>query len=50
MGCYAMNPNDYKDFRPFFKKVLELYHKVNLDTDKHVNDWTIEKIEGVVNG
>jgi len=22
MGCYAMNPNDYDDFYPFFKKVL----------------------------
>lgn len=30
MGCYAMSPSDYDDFRPFFSKALELYHKVDL--------------------
>jgi creatine kinase len=23
MGCYAMNPNDYDEFRPFFASALE---------------------------
>jgi hypothetical protein len=30
MGCYAMNPKDYDEFRPFFAKALEQYHKVDL--------------------
>merc|ERR1711881_804980 len=47
LGCYAMNPSDYDDFYPFFKSVLEKYHKVNLDDTKHVNDWTLAGKEGL---
>ncbi len=28
MGCYACQPSDFDDFRPFFSKVLARYHKV----------------------
>jgi len=47
MGCYALNPNDYDEFRPFFGKALELYHKVDLSTTKHVNNWSLEGVEGL---
>ena len=35
MGCYAMNPKDYDEFSPFFKKALSQYHKVDLNVKKH---------------
>ena len=41
MGCYAMNPNDYDEFSPFFKKALGQYHKVDLNVKKHVNNWSL---------
>ena len=41
MGCYAMNPDDYETFRPFFKKVLADYHKVPED-QKHVMNWSLD--------
>jgi len=47
MGCYAMNPTDYDDFYPFFKAALGKYHKVNLDEKKHVNNWSLEGVEGL---
>ena len=47
MGCYALNPADYDEFRPFFAKALELYHKVDLSTTKHVNTWSLEGVEGL---
>jgi len=47
MGCYAMNPKDYDEFYPFFKKALEQYHKVDLDKKKHVNNWSLEGVEGL---
>ena len=43
MGCYAMNPADYDEFKPFFSKVLAGYHGVAEDA-KHVNDWSIESL------
>lgn len=43
MGCYAMNPSDYDEFKPFFSKVLAGYHGVAEDA-KHVNDWSIESL------
>lgn len=45
VGCYAMNPNDYEEFKPFFKKVLEKYHKVNLDEKHHVTNWDLSNIK-----
>merc|ERR1712088_450601 len=47
MGCYAMQPSDYDDFKKFFQPVLERYHKVNLNEKKHVNDWNLKGVEGL---
>ncbi|MCH9806837.1 MAG: hypothetical protein K0U74_03815 [Alphaproteobacteria bacterium] len=46
MGCYACQPSDYDDFKPFFSKVLARYHKVSEDT-RHVNNWSLDGIEGL---
>lgn len=50
MGCYALNPADYDTYKPFFSKALELYHKVDLTTTKHVNNWSLEGVEGLPEG
>jgi len=47
MGCYAMTPNDYDEFKAFFKPVLEKYHKVNLDEKAHKNNWDLAGMEGL---
>jgi len=47
MGCYALNPSDYDDFKPFFSRALELYHKVDLSTTKHENNWSLAGVEGL---
>lgn len=47
MGCYAMNPGDYDKFKDFFRPVLEKYHKVDLESKKHINDWNLAAIEGL---
>merc|ERR1719313_826294 len=47
MGCYAMNPKDYDEFAPFFKKALSQYHKVDLNVKKHVNNWSLAGVEGL---
>lgn len=47
MGCYANNPGDYDEFKPFFQKALELYHKVDLSKTKHVNNWDLKTIDGL---
>jgi creatine kinase len=46
MGCYACQPSDYDEFRPFFSKVLARYHKVP-ETARHVNNWDLSKIAGL---
>ena len=46
MGCYAMQPGDYDRFKPFFSKVLADYHGVAKDA-KHVNNWSLEGVEGL---
>ena len=46
MGCYAMNPDDYDLFKPFFQKVLAEYHKVPEDA-KHANNWDLHGVEGL---
>lgn len=47
MGCYAMNPKDYDEFRPFFVKALEQYHKVDLKKKSHSNNWNLSGIDGL---
>ena len=47
MGCYAMNPKDYDEFSPFFKKALQQYHKVDLSVKKHTNNWSLEGVKGL---
>jgi hypothetical protein len=47
MGCYANNPDDYETFKPFFKKALEVYHKVDLSKQKHHNDWNFAGVAGL---
>ena len=49
MGCYAMQPSDYDRFKPFFSKVLADYHTVAEDA-KHVNNWSLEGVEGLPEG
>ncbi len=46
MGCYACQPSDYDDFKPFFSKVLARYHKVPEDA-RHVNNWNLKGVEGL---
>lgn len=50
MGCYANQPKDYDELSKFFNKALELYHKVDLSTKKHVNNWSLDGIEGLPDG
>jgi len=45
-----MGPNDYEDFKPFFKAVLEHYHKIDLSKNKHVNSWDLSKLTGLPQG
>merc|ERR1711970_1364419 len=47
LGAYAMNPNDYDEFKAFFQPVLEKYHKVDLNARKHINDWNLKGVEGL---
>jgi hypothetical protein len=42
-----MNPKDYDEFSPFFKKALAQYHKVDLSVKKHVNSWSLEGVAGL---
>ena len=49
MGVYAMQPGDYDKYKPFFSKALAKYHKVS-ETAKHVNDWSLEGVEGLPAG
>ena len=46
MGCYACQPSDYDELRPFFAKVLARYHKVAEDA-RHVNSWSLDGVEGL---
>jgi protein-arginine kinase len=47
MGCYAMNPGDYDTFKPFFREALQKYHKVDLKTTKHKNNWDLKGVKGL---
>jgi protein-arginine kinase len=44
MGCYAMNPEDYDLFGPFFAKVIAQYHKIEGDV-QHVTNWDLESVK-----
>jgi protein-arginine kinase len=46
MGIYACQPEDYDRFKPFFSKALAKYHGVAEDA-KHVNDWSLEGLQGL---
>jgi len=46
MGCYAMNPDDYDTFRPYFQKVLADYHGVP-ETQRHIANWSLDGAEGL---
>ena len=43
MGCYACQPSDYDDFKPFFSKVLARRHNVS-ETAQHVNNWSFRGV------
>jgi len=47
MGCYACQPADYDDLKPYFKRCLEKYHKVDLSVKKHVNNWSLAGVAGL---
>jgi protein-arginine kinase len=49
MGVYAMQPEDYDRFKPFFSKALAKYHNVPEDAT-HVNDWSLDGVEGLPEG
>jgi hypothetical protein len=38
LGCYAMRPNDYREFSAFFDPLIRDYHKASKDA-KHITDW-----------
>ncbi len=46
MGCYACQPSDFDDFKPFFSKVLARHHKVS-ENARHVNNWDLGSLEGL---
>jgi creatine kinase len=50
MGVFAMSPKDYDEFNPYYKKALEIYHKVDLDKVKHINNWDLQSMKGKIEG
>jgi len=49
MGCYAMYPEDYDRFKPFFAKALARYHKV-AENAVHKTDWKLAGVRGLPAG
>jgi len=43
LGCYAMAPNDYETFAPFFDAVIRDYHGAAADA-VHVTDWDASNV------
>lgn len=43
VGCYAMRPDDYEKFGPFFDKVIRDYHGASADA-VHVTDWDASNV------
>lgn len=50
MGVFAKGQNDYEEFKPFFKKCLEMYHKVDLTQTSHTNNWDLNSVDGLPEG
>jgi protein-arginine kinase len=44
MGCYAMNPEDYDEFKPFFDGVIREYHKIPANKS-HVTNWSLDSVK-----
>ena len=44
LGCYAMQPDDYKKFGGFFNAVIRDYHGDETGKKKHVTDWDASSI------
>lgn len=43
MGCYALNPTDYDEFKPFFDLVIRDYHKIPADKS-HKTNWDLSGV------
>jgi len=43
LGCYAMAPDDYETFAPFFDAVIRDYHGASADA-VHVTDWDASSV------
>ncbi|KAH9259602.1 hypothetical protein BASA81_002024 [Batrachochytrium salamandrivorans] len=43
MGCYAMYPDDYEVFAPFFSPVIKEYHKIKGEVH-HVTNWDLGSV------
>ena len=50
IGCYACRPDDYDVFEPYFTRLLEAYHKVDLSKVRHRNNWSFSGLQGVPPG
>ncbi len=46
MGCYACQPNDYDDLRPFFAQALAVHHDVS-ENARHENNWSLASVTGM---
>ena len=46
MGAYAIQPDDYDVLTPYLDACIRKYHKVPAG-QKHVNDWSLEGVEGL---
>ena len=44
MGCYALFPEDYDDFMPFFSQVITDYHGIEMPS-RQLNDWNIPQLD-----
>ena len=50
VGCYACQPDDYDVFEPYFTRLLEAYHKVDLSKVRHQNNWSLSGLHGLPPG
>jgi hypothetical protein len=46
MGAYAIQPDDYDVLTPYLDACIRKYHKVPAG-QKHVNDWSLDGVEGL---
>lgn len=46
MGCYAMDPSDYDEYKPYLDAVLRDYHKVPKG-QKHITNWDLTGVAGL---